>query len=124
MSGYQLICIVGRLGKDPESRTGQNGQTICHFPVAVSEGTRDKDVVEWFNVVAFDKRADVCQQYLRKGVQVLIEGRQRTRSWESDGAKKYRTEIIADEVRFLERVEKAKSDDRGGEYGGHIERYI
>jgi single-strand DNA-binding protein len=107
MSGHQRTTIVGRLGKDPESRSAQNGSKVCTFPMAVSEGSGDHETTEWFNVVAFDKRAEVCAQYLKKGIQCLIEGRMKTRTWEQDGAKRSRVELIADKIVFLERVEKA-----------------
>ena len=113
MAGHQRITIVGNLGKDPESKTAQNGTKICQFPMAVSEGSGDHETTEWFNVVAFDKRADVCSSYLKKGIKCLIEGRMHTRSWEQDGQKRSRVEVIADKIVFLERVEKA------GDHGRH-----
>ena len=98
--------IIGNLGADPEMRYTQNGQAVTNFNVATSrKWTQDgeqREETEWFSVVAWGKLAEVCAQYLAKGRQVYVEGRMQTRSWEGDdGVKRYRTELVAQEVKFL-----------------------
>ena len=100
------VMIIGRLGADPEMRYTANGSAVTTFNVATSRTfTRDGDRVEeteWFSIVTWNRLAETCAQYLLKGRQVYVEGRMQTRSWDAqDGQKRYRTELIANEVRFL-----------------------
>jgi single-strand DNA-binding protein len=108
MPGLNKVMIICNLGKDPEMRFTANGSSVATFPVAVSrqvpsgEGER-REETEWFSVVAWNKLAELCNQYLQKGRKVYVEGRLQTRSWDApDGTKKYRTEVIAQEVQFLD----------------------
>jgi single-strand DNA-binding protein len=101
---FQKIIIMGNIGKDPELKQA-GGTAICNFPVAVSKSWKDEsgdkqEKTEWFNIVAFRKTAEFAAKYLTKGRSVLIEGEMQTRSWEKDGQKHYRTELIAGEIRF------------------------
>lgn len=95
---------IGRLTKDPEKRTTQNGTSVCTFTLAVdrryknANGEREAD---FFPVVCWRQVADLSAQYLSKGKQVAIAGEVQTRSYEKDGQKRYLTEIVADEVQFL-----------------------
>lgn len=100
--------IIGNLTRDPESRTTPSGQTVANFGVATNliwnnaNGER-QEKVEYHNVVAWRKLAEICAQYLHKGSKVYIEGRLQTRDWEGqDGVKRYRTEIIADNMIMLD----------------------
>src|SRR5690606_26707219 len=99
--------ILGNLGKDPEVRFTNSGQAVCQFSVATSERWLDSDGnkqerTEWHNVVVWGKQAENCGQYLNKGSQVFVEGRIQTRSYDDkDGNKRYMTEIVAKDVRFL-----------------------
>jgi len=98
--------MIGRLGKDPELRYTPSGTACATFSVATSESWKDDDgnekvKTDWHHVVAWRKLGEICQQYLKKGSQVFIEGKIRTRSWEKDGNKQYITEIIADHIQFL-----------------------
>lgn len=100
--------IIGRLTHDPETRTIPSGQTVTSFSVATNftwndqSGQRQKKV-EYHNVVAWRKLAEIIGQYLKKGSRVYIDGRLQTRSWEDQtGQKKYRTEIIADNMIMLD----------------------
>jgi len=100
--------IIGRLTQDPEVRTVPSGQNVATFSVATNliwndqQGQR-QEKVEYHNVVAWRKLADICGQYLQKGKKVYIEGRLQTRQWEGqDGAKRSRTEIIADNMIMLD----------------------
>lgn len=97
--------IYGNLTRDPEKRALPSGQSVCSFAVATNRTYTDKDgkkqeQTEYHDVVAFGKLADVMGQWLKKGRPVYIEGRIQTRSWEQDGAKRYRTEIVADTFQF------------------------
>lgn len=99
--------IIGNLGADPEMRYTANGNAVTEFRVATSRSytTGDGERVEeteWFRIVTWNRLAETCAQYLSKGRQVFVEGRMKTRSWEGqDGQKRYMTELIADNVKFL-----------------------
>ena len=99
MAGYNKIEIIGHLGKDPETKTTPSGKQVCNFSVAVSE--RKDDPTQWFNVQAWEKLADVCGQYLKKGSQVLIVGRMVSRKYEKDGVTKEAWDIVAREMVML-----------------------
>jgi single-strand DNA-binding protein len=99
--------IIGRLTADPESRTTPTGQTVVSFSIATNLVWKDsngekKEKTEFHNIVAWRKLAEIITQYLKKGSQIYLEGRLQTRSWEDqNGVKKYRTEIIADNMIML-----------------------
>ena len=99
--------IIGRLGADPEMRYTANGSAVTNFNVATSRNYTNSqservEETEWFSVVAWNRLAETCAQYLAKGRQVYVEGRMQTRSWEGqDGQKRYKTELIAQTVQFL-----------------------
>lgn len=97
--------IYGNLTRDPEIRALPNGTQVCSFSVATNRTYTDRDgkrqeQTEYHNVVAFAKLAEIMGQYLKKGRPVYIDGRMQTRSWEKDGVKQYRTEIVADNFQF------------------------
>lgn len=97
--------IIGNLTRDPEQKALPSGIQVTSFAVATNRVYKDRDgnkkeITEFHNVVVFGRQAETSGQYLKKGQSVLIEGRLQTRSWEQDGVKKYRTEIIADRVQF------------------------
>jgi single-strand DNA-binding protein len=103
------VLIIGRLGKDPETRYTPQGSAMTRFTVASGRRWRtaegeDREDTEWFNVVAWDKLAETCGQYLQKGSRVYIEGRLQTRSWDDQatGQKRYMTEVIANDMIMLE----------------------
>ena len=94
--GLNRVMVIGNLGADPELRYTPQGTPVASFRVAVNERYGGKETVEWFSIVAWAGLAEVCSQYLKKGSQVYIEGHLQTRSWEdSGGAKRYRTELVA-----------------------------
>jgi single-strand DNA-binding protein len=102
--------FIGNLGNDPEMRYSSSGNPLTSFSLAChrffksAEGER-REETEWINVVAWNKQAEVCNQYLTKGMTVYVEGRWHTRSWDGQGAQKhYRTEIIASRIIFLSRA--------------------
>jgi len=118
------VILVGRLGKDPEVRSTPSGTSVAKFSLATDERFTDKngekqERTEWHNVVAWGKLGEICGQYLKKGKLVFIEGSIRTDSWDDkeSGQKKYRTEIVARDMKMLDR----RGDDEGGgggSYGG------
>ncbi len=106
--GLNKVMIIGNLGRDPEMRYTPSGKPVTHFPVATSrswvtsDGER-REATEWFNVVAWGNLAEICNQYLRKGSRVYIEGHLQTRSWEdAEGNRHYRTELVANEMIILD----------------------
>lgn len=105
-NGFQCIGIVGGLGKDPEIRSTPNGKKVASFSVAVNEGFGNSAYVEWFNVIAWNELAEFVEKYLKKGKQVSVTGKFKTRSWDdaSSGQKKYRTELIASQIQFMDSV--------------------
>lgn len=105
--GINKAILVGNLGKDPEFKYTPGGQPVATFSLATTERWADKngqrqDRTEWHNIVAWGKLAELCNQYLKKGKSVYLEGRITTRSWDDkDGNKKFRTEIVAANIEFL-----------------------
>jgi single-strand DNA-binding protein len=107
MAGLNKVMLIGNLGKDPEMRYTANGRAVTTFTLAVNrnfsagDGER-REETEWFDVVTWEKLAELCSQFLQKGRQTYVEGRLHTRSWEGqDGQKRYRTEVVAERVLFL-----------------------
>ena len=106
--GINKVIIVGNLGQDPDTRYMPSGAAVTNFTVATNESWKDKqtgeqkDRTEWHRVAMFGRLAEVAAEYLRKGSQVYIEGKLRTRKWQDrDGKDRYTTEIIADEMQML-----------------------
>ena len=106
--GVNKVIIVGNLGQDPETRYMPSGSAVTNFTVATNESWKDKQTgeqkerTEWHRVSMFNRLAEVAAEYLRKGSQVYIEGKLRTRKWQGkDGSDRYTTEIIADEMQML-----------------------
>ncbi|MCC6650882.1 MAG: single-stranded DNA-binding protein [Candidatus Eisenbacteria bacterium] len=101
------VILLGRLGRDPEIRYTQSQLTIANLNIATDERRPDgnggwKQETEWHRVVLFGKQADLAKQYLTKGREVLIEGSLRTRQWQDQqGVKKFSTEIVAQNMRFV-----------------------
>ena len=105
------VMIIGNLTRDPETRTIPSGQSVSSFSVATNRRWKDtktgepKEASEFHNIVAWGKLADICNQYLKKGSKVYLEGRLQTRSWDDqNGNKKYRTEIVANNLIMLDRA--------------------
>ena len=115
------VILIGRLGKDPEIRSIPSGKSVTKFTMATDDRFTDKsgekqERTEWHNIEAWDRLAEICGQYLRKGSLVYIEGSIRTESWDDKetGVKKYRTKIVANTMQMLDK----KGDDEGGGYSG------
>ncbi len=115
--GLNKVLIIGALGSEPEMRYTPGGKPVTSFSVAVSRGWRTsegerKEATEWFNVVSWGNLAEICNQHLRKGSQVYIEGRLQTRSWDdASGIKHFRTELVANEMIILDGRSYVADDD-------------
>ena len=105
MANLNNVQIIGRLGKDPESRYTTGSKHVVKFSVAVEayvpkDSDRPKHT-EWFNVVAWEALADVCHKYLSKGDEVYVQGKLETREYEQEGRRKYWTELKMDQMQML-----------------------
>lgn len=97
--------LFGNITRDPELRALPSGMNVCNFSIATNRVYKDRDgkkqeQTDFHNIVVFGRQADTVSQYLKKGSSVYVEGRMQTRSWEQNGEKKYRTEVVADSVQF------------------------
>src|SRR5579863_7329494 len=117
------VILVGRLGRDPETRYTPAGQGVCNFSLATDETYKDRNGerqkrTEWHRIVLWGKLAEISQQYLKKGMLVYIEGRIQTRQWEDkrDGQKRQTTEIVANTMKML--TGKSESAAAGAGMGG------
>ena len=120
--GINKVILVGNLGQDPETRAMPSGKAVTNIRIATSDSWRDKqtgetkEATEWHTVVLFGRTAEVAQQYLRKGAQVYIEGRLRTRKWQDkSGNDRYSTEIVANDMQM---IGGRGAGGGGGERGG------
>ncbi len=116
--GINKVILVGNLGKDPEVRYTSSGSAIANITVATSESWKDKetgeqkDQTEWHRVVFFRRLAEIVNDYLKKGSQVYIEGKLRTRKWQDkDGQDRYTTEIVASEMQMLGGRDNSQSNN-------------
>lgn len=118
MSGVNKVILIGNVGKDPEIRHMENGTSKATFPLATTETYRDREgqrmeQTEWHNIVLWRGLAELAEKYIRKGKQLYIEGKLRTRSWEDrEGHKRYTTEIIADNITLLGGLQR-REDQQG-----------
>ncbi len=115
--------VYGNLTRDPEIKALPSGIQVASFSIATNRVYKDKNGArqeqsEFHNIVVFGRQAETAAQYLKKGSAALVEGRMQTRSWDSEGVKKYRTEIVADRVQFGPRA-----GGPGGAAGGSGEGY-
>ncbi|MBP7134534.1 single-stranded DNA-binding protein [Patescibacteria group bacterium] len=114
------VMLIGNVTRDPEVRTTTGGQNVCSFAIATNSQWTDaqgqkQQRAEFHNIVAWGKLADICKQFLGKGRKVYVEGRLQTRDWEAqDGAKRTRTEIVAENMIMLDRAGGAAP---GGSFG-------
>ncbi len=107
MSGVNKVILIGNLGKDPEVRSIEGGAKVATFSLATNEVFKGKDgnkveQTEWHNIVVWRGLAELAEKYLKKGNQIYLEGRIKTRSWDDkEGNKRYITEIVGDNMTFL-----------------------
>jgi len=120
--GINKVIVVGNIGGDPETRYMPSGSAVTNLTVATNESWKDKQTgeqkerTEWHKVAMFGRLAEIAAEYLRKGSQVYIEGKLRTRKWQGqDGQDRYTTEIIADEMQMLG---GRGAGGGGGSFGG------
>ena len=106
------VMLIGRLGQEPEAKYTPNGTAVSNFSIATSEKWKDKasgewnEKTEWHKVVSWNKQAEFCNQYLKKGSLIYIEGKLVTRSWDDkEGQKRYMTEVVANTVQLLDKKE-------------------
>lgn len=126
MASVNKVILVGNLGADPETRYMPNGDAVVNIRLATTESWKDKntgekrELTEWHRVVFYRKLAEIAGQYLKKGSQVYVEGRIRTRKWQGqDGQDRYTTEIEANEMQMLGRREgMGSSGDAAPRDGG------
>ena len=118
--GLNKVMIIGNLGSDPEMRYTPTGRPVTSFSMATSrswvtsEGEQ-REATEWFRVVAWGNLAEICNRYLSKGSRVYVEGRLQTRSWENQGQKHYRTEVVANEMVLLDARKPRLAEEEGVE---------
>ena len=108
MPTLNRVQLIGRLGKDPESKFTPTGKKVAHFSLAVSNRWKDKsgetkESTEWVNIEAWGRLGEVCQEYLKKGSLVFLEGRLQTDKYEDKGETKYYTKVIAQTLQFLDK---------------------
>jgi single-strand DNA-binding protein len=122
MAGVNKVILIGNLGSDPQVRYTPGGQAVANFNIATSERFNNKagekeERTEWHRIVAWGKLAEICQQYLKKGKQVYIEGRLQTRQWEDQqGQKRQTTEIVAQNMQMLGRAGEGGPAGGGGDF--------
>jgi single-strand DNA-binding protein len=119
--GVNKVILVGNLGADPETRSMPSGMTVTNIRIATSESWKDKtsgaqqERTEWHNIALFGRLGEISAEYLRKGSQVFVEGRLRTRKWQDkQGNDRFTTEIIADNMQML----GGRAGGAGGTSGG------
>lgn len=124
--GINKVIILGTLGQDPEVKYMPSGGAVCNLSLATSEQWNDKatgekkEQTEWHRVVIFGKLAEVAGEYLRKGSQVYVEGKLRTRKWtEQSGVEKYTTEIVLQPMNGVMQMIGGKSSDNGNQQSQH-----
>jgi single-strand DNA-binding protein len=116
MPNLNRVQIIGRLGKDPESRTTKNGTEYAVFSVATNHYWKNRDgkrqeETNWFYVQAWGKLGEICKKYLKKGSLVYLEGRLRTESYEHEGETRYFTKVIAHRMQMLDKPEKKVEEE-------------
>jgi len=107
--GINKVILIGNLGKDPETRQIPNGGAVTNLTLATSESWKDKNTgeqverTEWHKIVTFNKLAEICGKYLKKGSKAYFEGSLKTRKWQGqDGQDRYTTEIVCDQMQMLD----------------------
>jgi len=123
--GVNKVILVGNLGADPETRTMPSGTTVTNIRIATSESWKDKasgaqqERTEWHSIALFGRLGEIAAEYLRKGSQVFVEGRLRTRKWQDkQGNDRFTTEIVADNMQMLGGRSGGAGGMGGGERGG------
>ena len=120
MSSVNKVTIVGRVGRDAEVRFTPSGTSVVNFSVATTETWKDKQTgekkerTEWHNIQAWGKLAEICGEYVKKGMLVYLEGSIRSSEYEAkDGTMKHKTDIVANEVKFLSKAGDSSGQNQG-----------
>jgi single-strand DNA-binding protein len=119
MASLNKMQVIGNLGRDPEMRYTPNGNPVTSFSIATNRAYTDSqgekhEETEWFTVVAWNQLAELCNQYLSKGRRAYVDGRLRSSTWQGqDGQTRYRNEIIAERVLFLDRAQGGPGSPEG-----------
>ena len=107
MPSLNRVQLIGRLGKDPEGKFTPSGKKVIHFSLAISQrwktGGEMKEYTEWVNIEAWGRLGEVCQEYLKKGSLIYLEGRLKTEKYEDNGETKYYTKVVALQLQFLDK---------------------
>lgn len=116
MPSLNRIQLIGRLGKDPESRTTPGNRNVVAFSVAVGNRWTDKQgevktMTDWFNIEAWGKLGEICEKYLHKGKLVYLEGHMRTDKYDHNGETRYFTKVVLSQMQMLEKREIEEDDD-------------
>ncbi|MCD9227835.1 single-stranded DNA-binding protein [Ralstonia pseudosolanacearum] len=125
MASVNKVIIVGNLGADPETRYMPSGDAVTNIRVATTDRYKDKasgemrEATEWHRIAFFGRLAEIAGEYLKKGSQVYVEGRLKTRQWEKDGQKQYSTEIVAEQMQMLGSRQGMGGEGGGGGGGGY-----
>ena len=132
MASVNKVILIGNLGRDPEVRYTPSGGAVCNVTLATTRSWKSKESgekveeTEWHRIVFYDRLAEIAGEYLKKGRSIYVEGRLKTRKWtDKDGAEKYTTEVIAQEMSMLGSREGMGGGAGGGgdeEGGGYSER--
>ncbi|MEF9413106.1 MULTISPECIES: single-stranded DNA-binding protein [Ralstonia solanacearum species complex] len=128
MASVNKVIIVGNLGADPETRYMPSGDAVTNIRVATTDRYKDKasgemrEATEWHRIAFFGRLAEIAGEYLKKGSQVYVEGRLKTRQWEKDGQKQYSTEIVAEQMQMLGSRQGMGGEGGGGGGGGGYSR--
>jgi single-strand DNA-binding protein len=117
MASFNRVILMGNLTRDPELRYNPNGTAVANFGIAVNrkyrQGEELKEEVSFFDIVVFGKQAENCGQYLGKGNSVLVDGRLQQRRWESEGQKRSKVEVVAENITFMPK-QKSQDVEAGG----------
>jgi single-strand DNA-binding protein len=125
MPTLNRVQLIGRLGKDPESKFTPTGKKVAHFSLAVSNRWKDKngetkEATEWVNIEAWGRLGEVCQEYLKKGSLIFLEGRLKTDKYEEKGEARYFTKVVPQSLEFLDKRPAEEPmqavDENPGEY--------
>ena len=127
MPALNRVQLIGRLGRDPETRFTPTGRKVAHFSLAVSNRWKNtegemKEYTEWINIEAWERLGEVCQEFLKKGSLIYVEGRLKTNKYEEQGETRFYTKVVVSALEFLDRkpVEEAmmteEEEEEAGEY--------
>ncbi len=128
MANLNRVEVMGRIGSDIELKYTPNGQAVASFSVATSEKYKDKSGImqektEWHSVVAWQKKAELINQYFSKGSRIFLEGKLQTRNWEKEGIKHYRTEIILRDFYFIDEKKKGSTQKSNQQQQNQTHQY-